>query len=71
MCDIIHPVSGKGFLSKKYLNKPNIWTTGQHFPTQVHMVTWVGVGLIGELPQGHGKVISRSQQGQISWKRWK
>ena len=33
--------------------------------------TWwhgLGLGFIGELLQGHGKVILRSQQGQISWK---
>ena len=34
------------------------------------MVTWVG--LIGELAQGHGKVIWRSQQGQnICENGWK
>ena len=31
-----------------------------------HVVTWVGAVLHGLLPQGHGEVISRSQQGQIS-----
>ena len=37
------------------------------------MVTWAGDELRGggELPQGHGKVISRSQQSQISSKRLK
>ena len=38
------------------------------------MYTWWHVLVIsftGELPQGHGKVISRSQQGQISSKRLK
>ena len=38
------------------------------------MYTWWHVLVIsftGELPQGHGKVISRSQQGQISSKRVK
>ena len=38
-------------------------------PTQVHMVTWVGVGFDRELSKGHGKGISRSQQGQICSKR--
>ena len=34
---------------------------------------WPGLGLsfIELLPQGHGKVISRSHQGQINTKGWK
>ena len=53
----LHTVSGKGFCPK------NIWTHPKY-------TWWHGLGLafIWELPQGHGKVISRSQQGQISSK---
>ena len=32
------------------------------------MTTWVGVGLHMDVTQGHVKVISKSQQGQISQK---
>ena len=41
------------------------------YPTHVHMVASAGDELYGGLPQGHGQVISRSQQGQISSKRLK
>ena len=33
-----------GVLSKS-IKKTDIWTNDKHFPTQVHMVTYVRVGL--------------------------
>ena len=57
----------------KLIFKPMASTSNKSVRAQP-MYTWWHVLVIsftGELPQGHGKVISRSQQGQISSKRLK
>ena len=48
-------------------------TSNKSVGTQPKYTWWHGLrlGFIWELPQGHGKVISRSQQSQISSKRSK